>query len=382
MKENAITQEPYTEPSLSRFGKGYLIYLGVILGLVLAVLIFLWIKLSSYQEGIDNPAVSGTQTTSDTAAGASVNPAAVSSIESERAAQQCFTDYVDALTIEDWIRIYRDSHPDSADSDEDITAFINASVLPAKSSKLRAADYDLSSPKYLICTDENVVASFVLEGSGENWQIKECRILATGATSLTIEAPKGCELRINGADITGNIDDSTLGESGIIRFEEATTLDGYEEDLVNPVIMCEYVIDNLIGENPTIEVPNSFLSLDGKYYSTTEDTDGLINRADSFVKAMLNCYAQGKNNIDGNLGNALSYVDSSSPAAKIIRDTKSGLEWTPPDSSISLKTQSHDLCVLADNCRFVEVTCASGSTYRVYFIDTGNGYKIVQFAVL
>lgn len=355
------------ERRISGFAKRYLIFLAVALVLVIAVLIFLWFKLDNYQKEADNEVASDTQALSGISEGFG--------IESDLEAQQYFENYINSLSTADWIGIYRQSHPESLDSDENIEAFVNETILPALSSRYRCSDYSSSSPRFMIGTGSNVIASFILAPKDGSWEISEAKILTAGSGTLTVTAAKNCEIRINGTELYS--DSLTLADIS----ESTAELQDYTPDLTNPVIFNTCTVTGLLDSNPTVESGNSYLSEDGIYYETVEDTDGLLSQAKSFVEAMLNCYAQGKNNIDGNLSKALAYVDSSSSAAKIIRETKSGLEWTPPDSSISLNTTCSPLCILADNCRFAEVFCESGNIYKVYFLDRQKGYKIVLFSV-
>ena len=362
MKEYMDNQQAYTtKRKMSGFVKGYLIFLGASLFIVVAVLAFLWFKLDGYQKEVDATNAPDSQESS--------------SIESDIAAQQCFKQYIDSLSTDDWVSIYRQSHPDTLDSDEKIAAFITSAILPAKSSVYRCSDYQSTSPRFMIGTKSSALATFIMSGSGNDWTVSEAKITATGSESFSVTAAQNCEIRINGASLGS-------AETGLFEVtQNAADLQDYSAELSNPVIFCTYTANGLLDANPSIEVSDSYLSDDGIYYEAIEDTDGLINQAESFVKAILNCYAQGKNNIDDNLAKALVYVDSSSPAAKVIRETKSGLEWTPPDNSISMDTTCSPLCRLADNCCFVEVFCASGNLYRVNFLNRDNGYKIVLFSV-
>lgn len=357
-----FSEEFYTESQsrISGFKKTYLIFLSVTLILVAGVLVFLWIKLDNYQQ--ESQAADASQEAfSDEISG--------SLVESEKAAQQYFIDYVDSLSIDEWVYMYRASYPESLDSDGVITAFIQREILPSKSNKFRAADYTASSPKFIIVKGDSALASFTLSPNGDSWQITESSVLAKGDQSLTVTAAGNCEIRVNG--ITANVNSTS---------EESATLEELSEDLVNPVTLSTYTIDGLISPDSTVEVVGAVCTGDTFYYETDPTCIELQTKAESFIKAILKCYAQGKTNIDGNISSALAYVDSSSPAAKVIRETKSGLEWIPPDSSVSLDTVCSDVCILADNCRFVEVANTSGSVYRVFFLDRGDGYKIVLFS--
>lgn len=359
--------ETIMEQSKSKSKRAYLIYLTVCLSLVAGILLAFWVKLTSYQNGIDLEAAAVAEESLESAEdGPSIDTA-----EDERNAQQAFEDYINSLSVEEWCVLYRQSHPASIDSNEAIAGLVNERILPAITSKYRAADYSASSPRFIIGSEEEAVASFILSKSGNNWAVTDTKILIGGSNAVSLTIAKGCELS-SGSDILNQIEPSTA----------LASVDDYAEDLVEPSVLCTYDFTDCISEEASFDFANAYHACDGVYYLTEEDTSDFISKSESFVKALLNCYAQGKTNYQANISATLGHVDSSSSAAKVIRETESGLEWTPPDSSISFNLTDSPVCILADNCRFVEVTCESGSVYRIFFLDRGNGYKIVQFYCL
>lgn len=346
----------------SKFKVGYLVFSLILTVLIVATLITLWIKLSSYQKEYE----ANTQTD------VTVSDYAKKEEEkknSENASQKCFQEYLDSLGMDDWVAIYKNSFPGQVDSDDDIKTFVAANIIPAQSTAFRASDYTIDSPRFVIGSDDKAVASFVLEGNQEEWKVKESKILIGGDKKVTLSVADGCDIMINGNPISSESAEQTKA-----------SVDDYDSDLINPVSLNVYKLEGLLNEEVKIDAGNAYETCDGFYYRTIEDTDGLKEKAESFILALLKCYAEGKNNTDANISNVISHVDSSSSAATTLREAKSGLEWVPSSNSISFDVTDSDVCVVADNCRFVEVSNASGSVYRVFFLDRGDGYRIVQFS--
>ena len=349
------------------FIKGYLIYLSVLLAVLIAVLSFVWVKLIKYQRGIDSEAVkSGEGDFAIEAEGdleAEIDDAALNS-----AAMAVFSDYIDSLSDGDWVELYKNSNPQCLDKDEDIIQFLRENVLSYKNSRFRASDYTVDEPKFLIGTKSEGKASFILEKSGTNYSILNVNILKKGEESVTFTAYEGALIHINGNDFAQEADEKSFAE-----------VSDYVQEMNNPSQLNVYTLNALINPEALIEVENSYAASDGIYYESVIDASDFVRKSEDFIKALLKYYSQGKSNVEGNMANVLSHVDGQSEAAKVIRETKSGLEWVTPQE-ISYEVTSSEVCKMADNCRFVEVTSAADNIYRVYFLDTGGGYKIVQFA--
>lgn len=350
----------YESNKVSGFKKGYLIFIAVLVVIVIGVWAFVWIKLSDYQKDVDSSSEE-----------ISVGTGELSAEEKfalQNKAQECFSRYLDQMSDSDWISAYRASNPDSIDSDEEILSLLREKVFPFKSGKFRAFDYTDDNPSFLLGTKDNAVAAFSLSKNGEDYSVNEVKVFERGEGAVTFTAYSGGVISINGIVL-----------EGYQVSEEEVTVEGYENDLINPVKISTYAVDGIINPDVEIQVENSFKTFDDFYYKAIDDNNGLVAKSEDFVRALLRYYSQGKSNLKGNMGAVLALVDSSSEAAKVIRNTESGLEWVPP-SDIPLDVECSDVCELADNCRFTEVNCASGNIYRVYFIDNGNGYKIMQFS--
>ena len=394
----------YVDNEISGFKRGYLIYLGILFVLIMGLLITLWVRMGKYQKNLDEELTKTVIEESQT----------VSTEDSERAAQKCFTDYADSLTLEGWVNLYYVSHPDGFDSEADVSALITEKIMGASLGKYRAADYTAEEPKYVITADGEGVASFTLSGSENNWTIAATRVFLGGNETAYITAPSDCTVRINGSELT---EEFTQIEKA------AATVDGYDDALTNPVIMNNYTISGLLNAESDVTAQGAYLSVDGNFYSSVDDSS-YIDRARSFIESLLHYYASGKENTDGNASAVMSHVASGSKAASIITSAKSGLEWVPPNHSIHYDIECSEVCKVADNCYFVDVAytpqgagadtandaqaaddgedsegdgtdgsdaddmgASSGTqeavkgagVYRVYFLDDGSGYRIVLF---
>ena len=353
--------EYYTSNRISGFKKRYLIFLISFLAIIIVVWGVLWIKMADYQKGIDSSAAEDGNGQNDYFGS--------NSVDYEKIAQESFYEYIGSLSTDDWISIYRTSFPDSIDTDEDVIKLIQSKVLPYKNNGFRASDYSEENPAFLIGTKDNAVASFVFSKGIDGLCINKARVFETGDETITINAYSDAIIEING----------NILEVPEVSCEQITVED-CDDLLINPVNLSIYEIDGVINPDVSIDIENSFKTFDNYYYQIDENNEGLMSKSEEFVKSLLRYYSQGKNNISGNMGAVLAHVDSSSPAAKVIRNTESGLEWVTPDNSISMEVNSSPACILSENCVFTEVDCECGNIYRVYFVKDDSGYRIVQFA--
>lgn len=349
----------------NKFKKGYLIYLGILFAICLIVLAFLWIKLKGFQETADEAALLE-----------AANNTEISAEQSQIYARKCFADYADNMTLDSWVSLYYQSHPEHYDKEEDVKAFITENILSGQLERFKASDYTEDAPKFVITRDNEPVASFILSGNNEDWAVTDSYMLIHGDKSFDISAPADITVTINGYEINN--------ESADIS-KNAVAVDGYDEDLVNPVIMNNYQIRSLLSEESEVVASNAYLSVDGNFYSISSEED-LKDKAESFIMSLLKYYSSGKENTDAHASEVLSHVQSASSAAKIINAAKSGLEWVVADHSSTYEVECSPTCKIADNCCFVDVSYNknsegedSFSVYRVYFLDSGDGYKIVLF---
>lgn len=351
----------YESENKSGFKKRFSIFVICLIALLIIAWAALFLKMLDYQNKTD--AADGSDHVSKN------EMASNNSVENLINTQEYCLNYIKQLDDDKWIELYRANKPDCIDSDEDIVGFLRENIYPYKSSIYRAFDYSNDKPAFCLGTKDMCVASFVFLHNNEDFELSNGNIFKFGDENISINAFSDASVFINDILFEGQPD-----------AEEVAVLDGYEDALINPISMNSYSISDVINPDVSINVDDSFETFDGFYYPKAHDHDELISKSEDFVKTLLRYYSQGKNNIQGNMSAVLALVDSSSEAAKVIRNTESGMEWVPSDNSISLEVECEAVCKLADNCIFAEVNCKSGNIYRVYYLDTGSGYKIVQFA--
>ena len=345
----------------SGFKRRYRVFVFCLIAVLIVVWAVLFYKLFDYQNKTDASNINGNIDNSDISA--------KNQTDNLMETQEFCLDYINSLDDSKWIYIYRENNPDCIDSDEDIVNFLRENVYPYKSSVFRAYDYSDDAPAFCMGAKDKAVASFVFSQQNDAYELKDAKIFVCGNENITIKTFADASVAVNGIIYEGQPES-----------EEYATVDGYEEELINPISMNSYTISGVINPDVNVSIDNSFETFDNFYYPLAEGQDELISKSEEFVKTLLRYYSQGKNNIQGNMSAVLALVDSSSEAAKVIRNTESGMEWVPADNSISLEVSCNAVCRLADNCIFAEVNCESGNIYRVYYLDTGSGYKIVQFA--
>lgn len=397
-----------------KFIKGYLIYVGILCAIFLGVIGYLCFRLYKYQKNTELEAEQQTEEAEED-----------SYEDEEKDAQRCFTDYIDSLGINGWVNVYFNDHPERLDSEETVNEFLTEKIMNSGYSCYKAADFSLEAPEYVVMADGETLAEVILSKNGDNWEVSKADVLLTGDNSVTVKAPADSKVYINGHELL---------EDSVTVNKQAATLEDYDDDLENPIIFNEYVIDGMISDTADIQTEDGSLiynDCDDTYYEAVTDSESSRDKAEQFVKALLHYYASGKENTEANQSEVLSYVAGSSNASKVIYAAASGLEWVTADYSLSYTTSTQKPLKIADNAYFVDVNydleggrnnsssddkddsdaesedtdaedAADGDdgsegdssdadgeetaddnshgVYRVYFLDTGDGYRIVEFA--
>lgn len=375
--------EYYEENNKSKYFKGYGIYVLILTFVLIMVLAVLWFKLSSFQKDTEDGGVS------DTGSGTE-SMYSYSDEEIERAVQSAFTSYLEGMGETQWISLYRESHPECLENDNNISQFITEKIINSGYECYKDAEYSLNKPVYLLMKGDDILASFEMSGSDLNWSVAKADVLIEGLESFEAYVPADCILYINDNAVTGE---------DYIKDSQTASVSEYDEDLSNPTMWNHYVITGLIRQPEVYSVrvegnngDSTRLSADGYYYRiiNEENAASYSDTAEKFVRTLLDYYAKGKDNYESNMSAVLSYVASGSAAAAVIRETASGMEWMTPDYSVRYITVPSDVYILSDNCICVDITYSKENSeeeaqteegiYRVYLLDAGNGYKIVQFA--
>lgn len=366
----------------AEFFKFYRIYIAVVTVLLIGVLVFLWVKLSGFQKDFEK---GNLEQLADGQADSTL-----SDEERERIAQLCFENYVGGLKMDDYVNLWYEANPTHFDSEESVKNFISESIINSNTERYKAPDFSLQAPLYYIVADKEPLMSVALAANGNDYSVDKAQLLFKAEEVFSIEIPANCTFCVNGTDVS---EEYKSGEP------QAVIVDDYDEELVNPAMIDTYIIDNLIAlpDEGAIKVKcddlslGASLSVDGKYYASLDTVSGIEyqNKADDFIKSLLGYYTKGKENAESNMKEVLSHVASGSKAYKVINDSYSGIVWTTADNSINYGVRHSDVYVLADNCYCVDVdyrdensieASKTGGVYRVYFLDDGDGFHIVNFA--
>lgn len=365
----------------SRFSKGVRLYQIIFGVLIFGILAFLWVKLFTYQLHLDSEEQE------------SVNEElfGVNEVNSEEEAQKCFLLRLENMTEDDWFNAYMETYPDSLDKEENIRSFISEKIINSGYECFKSADFSLTNPKYVLMAGDVQVAEFNVSGSEDIWSVDNISIDISGNSSYQAVIPIDAKLFINGKEVLSD----NMGEN-VVTVE----VSAYEEDLVEPKRFGTYTVSNLINEideltDVSVTSANGSeakLAVDGIYYDILDEMSAVEyqEKADDFIKSLLSYYSRGKENAEGNMAAVRGKVVSGSAASSIITNSLSGVVWRVADYSVSYGTTVSDVYVLSDNCYCVDVayeTVSESNTYetgngvyRVYFLDGGNGFGIVQFA--
>lgn len=368
----------------SRFTKGIRAYVIILFTIIVVLLGLLWVTLFRYQGRVDRE---NNQEEQEELMGSDVVTG-----PSEETMQRCFEEKLENMTLEDWTNAWYAGHPEHFDKDADVISYVQDSIINQAYDRYKAPDFSLDMPKYLIATENGVLAEFALSGSGDNWEVSDITINLAGDNSVEITFDDSFLMYLN---------DSQVSEEHALTATEVVTVSGYDDQLIMPHSFAKYRVDGLISpvepSDAAVLVTNDLggiasLAADGVFYGTLDNSvgDEYRQKANDFIKALLDYYSKGKENAEGNMYSVLGHVASGSEAAKIINNSLSGVVWRVADYSVSYGTECSPVYVLADNCYCVDVayTEVTPSTtyeigdgiYRVYFINDGNGFKIVQFA--
>lgn len=348
------------------FKAGLLIYSAFLAIVFITILFVLWNKLSSYQKDIDLGILAEEQEK-----------------EARRAPQILFEKTVSSMNEDEWVQAYYNSHPDCLDKDSDVRSLIERLVINNPYSLYKAPEYTASTPVYLVTNQTEDIARFYITGTGDNAVVSNIEFLASGDCSGEITVPDNASIYCN---------DILLSDQYAAEADGFMNTD-FSSDLVNPVKYKTYHVEKLLSE-PEFRIENNSddttieTDIEGNHYPVLENKSEYQTTGESFVKSLLYYYSQGKNSASANMASALSYVASGSEAASIIRQSLDGVLWRYPTNT-SYETSVSKVFVLAENCYFVDVEYKELNTdntntevYRVYFLDTGNGFKIYHFSMM
>lgn len=346
------------------FKRGLKIYLIALSLIIIGVLTYVWFALRGYQNRFETEQ-------------------AADSSYSAMEAQMTFEAALDAMTTSDWVKAWETTYPDIPNSENAISSYIDSIYSTDSVSKFKAEDYTDTEPRYLVRINDADFARFdMLRDTEGNWAVDNITMLASGQSAITFAIPEGCSASYGGCTI-----DSSLG----IVDSDTIVIDGYDEQLVNPVIYMSYSLNGLLEEAEVTvtsdrdECPVGCDS-DGLFYyvAETDESEAIRSRAENFIRKLLYYYQMGKEGTSENMNAASACVASGSDAAKTINQSYDGVIWRKAYPEYSYTIECSDVFILADNAMCVDISYTEASsdeagTYRVYLIDLGEGYKIYSF---
>lgn len=362
-----------SKKSKSYFKIGMLIYISILSIAIVAVFILLWSSLSKYQKKIDSD---------------KSNEAYEK--ECRRAPQTAFENYLNNMTEDDWINIWKNSQPFVLDSDATIRSYINENITGKELTAWKSPTYTDDKPVYLVSNDERLVATFILSGSGTNYTVDFIDLNLSTNEAGEIEVPSECIVSCNGMTIDKTSFATTVSGNNIKK---------YNDELRDEFTYDHYSLSGLINTPDFVVTSGNdkygiALDLNNRYYLTLLDSSAqqFKQQADAFIKSLLHYYSMGKQSLSENMVSAVSHVANGSDAEKVIRNSKDGVQWCNPDGANYVTTPS-DVYVIADNCYCVDISYQNLNatteeeketiyTYRVFFLDLGNGYKIYTFSLM
>ena len=358
----------------SRFKKGFTIYIVVLLLLMAAVLYVLWRFLANYQKGVDEAA----------AAAAEKEAAELYARDVHEAPQRAFEDFLATTDAEYWVDKWYESNPQSLDDRQKMTEALEGYFFGEDFACYKAESFTQEAPVYVLKSGETKLATVSMTGSELNWSVADVTLLLSGGESASVEVPDGCTVYCNGQVL----DDS-------YRSQEHSYFDSddFRDQLKNPVEWATYTIEGqFFAPELTAEAP-----ADRTLYTTEDGIMGYVLSADAaesyqkqgeeFARALLHYYYMGGSNTYGNMAAVRALVVPNSPAYTLITDSANGVSWDSTYPNATYEATAQQVIIWADNCMSMDVTYhaegttsgytnVSDGTYRLYFVDNGNGFGI------
>ena len=209
-----------------------------------------------------------------------------------------------------------------------------------------------------------------------------------GGEEASLLVPEGYTVRCN-----GQLVDSSSAEAETRLFD----MEDYADLIVDPVHWETYTVRGQLSKPVlTAEAPADRListAEDGTvFYILPEDEAAdYQERAENFIYSLLHYYMLGNVATRSNMWNALSHVMTDSQAYTLILNSYDGVTWDTCYGNATYSAEAGEVRILASNCLMVDVvyhaegsagqyTNVADGTYRVYFLDLGNGYGIFGLA--
>ncbi|MCQ2405626.1 MAG: hypothetical protein MJ067_00210 [Oscillospiraceae bacterium] len=368
------------EKKKSRFWVGILIYVLIFIAVVACALAVITIKLRNYQIKVNAEAE---------AEYARKVQAAKDKDEAERisrAPQIAFETFYEDTDVNYWMELWLSEHPDRLESEEVLLAYFTEKF--GELTPLRASDYTLDSPAYVIKNGDETRARVEIEGSGKDRRVSSVEMFTEGELSGKVTVPEGCEVKLFG---------KTLSEEYITERVPMTIGGNMGPVIESTPCSVSYEVSGLLVEPEfDVSIPNGYemRAPEGEmsYLVALGNYDSYKTSSVKFVKALLFYFMMGAMDTDKNLGNVTAYLAPGGPGWTSVRETYIGVVWNTTHLNIDTSdTVAGDVIVWSDNCFSIDVAYNAyatlngqhvnyaSATARVYFYDSGNGNGYVMY---
>ena len=362
----------------SKFRYGLHVYSALLVFVAGITLIVLWLFLSRYQQGVD----------AEAAAAAERERQAAYELAVSRAPQLAFEDYMAKADAQTWADSWYATHPHNYDDPSQILALMDERFSDPNLQFWKAEDSTEAQPRYLVKDGDQTIAELTLSGSGLDWSVTDVKVDLEGGEEASLLVPEGYTVRCN-----GQLVDSSSAEAETRLFD----MEEYADLIVDPVHWETYTVRGQLSKPVlTAEAPADrpiSTAEDGTvfYVLTGEEAETYQRRAERFIYALLYYYMMGNSNTRGHMWGALDHVMTDSQAYQLILDSYDGVTWDTCYGNATYDAQAGEVRIIAGNCMMVDVayhaegsagayTNVADGTYRVYFLDRGNGFGIFGLA--
>ncbi len=341
-------------------GKGLITYVFVLFALAVLLLCALWIFLGRYDVNQE-----------ETEAESGVNKKL-----------ETFQTWLAGTTAESWTDLWREQHPESLDSREDVKAFMEKTFAAENVSCWRGSKSTADAPVYVIKNGDATLAEVTLgKNSDDSWQVTEVILKVTGDKEASVTAPVGCRVFCNGTE---------LGEGYIAeRNVDLFYLAEYADTRTDPQTWNTWKVTGLMAEPEfTAESPDSrTLGKIGENEFAFLCEDSLrtanIDNVEQFVKRLIHFFMNGSNLTAYNGKQALNYVREGTQAEELIRSVVRGVYLGTYFENYQLDYSVGPFIQWADNCIGCDVDYTvtnidedQSGTLRILLVDFGKGFEI------
>ncbi len=373
-KNRQYSEADPVQASRRRFKKGLRIYLLILTLLVAGTLGVLWNFLDGYQENQDIRAREAAELAAQKAHEKAVY----------QAPQRCFEQFMDGTDAAYWTDEWFTAHPDSLDVREKVLAEFETLFCSEETARYKAADFNAEAPVYVLKNGDRELAEISLAGSELDWTVKEVTLKLEAEESASIEVPAGCSVYCNGVKL-----DPAQASDPHSYFE----MDELEGSLVEPIQWSTYTVEGLLfPPELTAESPADrtlFTDEEGnmRYILSADAAAPYQKQGEEMIKTLLYYYMQGGTNTGVNMNAVLAHLVNGSPAYKLVVDSYNGVTWDATYPDATYEATAGDVVIWAQNCMSMDVkyhsegtkggyTNVADGTYRLFFMDNGNGYGI------